>query len=131
MLVDTCCSTVHIKLPSPYCDTTRISYDSVSCTEFKRFSSWSDELGYSPPKTEVQAELVGFFELFRTVVKILPVLLGHHSLESKAKFITSSQVWGHTTEQRFAASTLRRYSFRLRLAITQADARPVMPISFR
>ena len=34
------------------------------------------------------------------------------------------QVLGHTPEQRVAASTLRRYSFRLRLAIAQADARP-------
>ena len=30
-----------------------------------------------------------------------------------------------------SSSTLRRYSFGLRLAIAQADARPVMPISFR
>ena len=41
------------------------------------------------------------------------------------------QVWGHTSEQRVAASTLRRYSFGLRLAIAQADARPAMPASFR
>ena len=40
----------------------------------------------------------------------------------------SGQVWG---EQRVAASTLRRYSFGLHLAIAQADARPVMPISLR
>ena len=40
------------------------------------------------------------------------------------------QVWGHTPEQRVAASTSRRYSFVLYLAIAQADARPVMPISF-
>ena len=46
-------------------------------------------------------------------------------------FLSSGQVWGHTPEQRVAASTLRRYSFFLRLAIAQADARPVMPISFR
>ena len=32
---------------------------------------------------------------------------------------------------RGAASTLRQYSFGLRLAIAQADARPTMPISFR
>ena len=31
-------------------------------------------------------------------------------------------------EQRVAASTLRRYSFVLRLAIAQTDARPVMPV---
>ena len=42
-----------------------------------------------------------------------------------------AQVWGHTPEQRIAASTLRRYSFGLRLAIAQADARPVMPVSLR
>ena len=41
------------------------------------------------------------------------------------------QVWGHTPEQRVAASTLRRSSFGLRLAIAQADARPAMPASFR
>ena len=41
------------------------------------------------------------------------------------------QVWGHTPEQRVAASTLRRYSLGLRLAIAQTDARPVMSISFR
>ena len=43
----------------------------------------------------------------------------------------SGQVWGHTPEQRVAASTLRRYYFGLRLAIAQADARPAMPASFR
>ena len=43
----------------------------------------------------------------------------------------SGQVWGHTPEQRVAASTLWRYFFVLRLAIAQTDARPVMPISFR
>ena len=41
------------------------------------------------------------------------------------------RVWGHTPKQRIAASTLRRYSFGLRLIIAQADARPVMPASFR
>ena len=41
----------------------------------------------------------------------------------------SGQLLGHTSEQRVAASTLRRYSG-LRLAIVQADARPVMPVSF-
>ena len=43
----------------------------------------------------------------------------------------SGQVWKQTPEQRVAASPLRRYSFVLRLAIAQADARPVMPASFR
>ena len=42
--------------------------------------------------------------------------------------VRSGQVWGHTPEQRIAASTLQRYSFGLRLAIAQADARPA---SFR
>ena len=42
----------------------------------------------------------------------------------------SGQVWRHTLEQRVAASTLRRYSFGLRLTIAQADARPVMSIPF-
>ena len=37
---------------------------------------------------------------------------------------------GHTAEQRVAASTLRRYSFGLRLAIAQADARPAMPFRY-
>ena len=45
--------------------------------------------------------------------------------------VRSGQVWEHTPEQRVAASTLRRYSFGLRLAIAQADARPAMPASFR
>ena len=45
--------------------------------------------------------------------------------------VRSGQVWGHTPEQRVAASTLRRYFSGLRLAIAQADARPVMLISFR
>ena len=40
------------------------------------------------------------------------------------------QVWGHTPEQRVAASTLGRYSFGLRLTIAQVDARPAMPVSF-
>ena len=31
--------------------------------------------------------------------------------------VRSGQVWGHTPEQRVAASNLRRYSFGLRLAI--------------
>ena len=38
------------------------------------------------------------------------------------------QGMGHTPEQRVAASTLRRYSFGLRLAIAQADARPALPV---
>ena len=42
--------------------------------------------------------------------------------------VRSGQIWGHTPEQRVAASTLRRYSIDLRLAITEADARPVMRI---
>ena len=42
----------------------------------------------------------------------------------------SGQVWGHTPQQRVAASTLRRYDFGLRLATAQADAGPAMPISF-
>ena len=41
------------------------------------------------------------------------------------------QMWEHKPDQRVAASTLRRYSFGLRLAIAQVDARPTMPISFR
>ena len=45
--------------------------------------------------------------------------------------VRSGQVWEHTPEQRVAASILRRYSFGLRLAIAQADARPAMPASFR
>ena len=45
--------------------------------------------------------------------------------------VRSGQVWGHTPEQRVAASTLRRYSFGLRLAIVQADARPVTLISLK
>ena len=45
--------------------------------------------------------------------------------------VRSGQVWGHTPEQRVAASTLRRSSLGLRLAIAQADARPAMPASFR
>ena len=43
----------------------------------------------------------------------------------------SGQVWRRTPEQRVAASTLRRYTLGLRLAIAQADTRPVMPISLR
>ena len=45
--------------------------------------------------------------------------------------VRSGQVWGHTPEQRVAASTLGRYSLGLRLAIAQADARTIMPISLR
>ena len=37
------------------------------------------------------------------------------------------QVWEHTLEQRVAASTLRRYSFGLRLAIAQAKVEPFFP----
>ena len=43
----------------------------------------------------------------------------------------TGQVWRHTPDQRVAASTLRRYSFVLRLTIAQADARPDMSVSFR
>ena len=43
--------------------------------------------------------------------------------------VRSGQVWGHTSEQRVVAFTLRQYFFGVRLAITQADARPAMPIS--
>ena len=45
--------------------------------------------------------------------------------------VRSCQIWGHTPEQRVAASTLRRYSLGLCLAIAQADARLFMPVSFR
>ena len=45
--------------------------------------------------------------------------------------LLSGQVRRHTPEQRVAASTFRRYSFVLWLAIAQADARPVMPVFFR
>ena len=43
----------------------------------------------------------------------------------------SGQLLGHTPEQRVAVSTIRQYSFGLRLAIAQADAKPVVPMSFR
>ena len=43
---------------------------------------------------------------------------------SKAR---SSQVWGHTPEQRVDASILRRYSFGLRLAIAQTATDRDMP----
>ena len=43
----------------------------------------------------------------------------------------AGHVCGHMSEQRVAASTLRQYSFGLRLPIDQADARPAMPVSFK
>ena len=43
----------------------------------------------------------------------------------------SGQVWGHTPQQCVGASTQRRYSFGLHLAIAQAGAMPAMPMSFR
>ena len=49
---------------------------------------------------------------------------GHRKLRRGSGARVQVQVWGHTPEQRVAASTLRRYSFGLRLAIAQADARP-------
>ena len=67
--------------------------------------------------------------------------------------VRSGQIWGHSPEQRVAASALRRYCFGFRLTIAQADrrrarhahilqigldlaiaqedARPVMPLPFR
>ena len=45
--------------------------------------------------------------------------------------VTSGQVWGHAPEQRVAASTLRGYSFGLRLAIAQAVARLAMSVTLR
>ena len=52
---------------------------------------------------------------------------GHRPGRRQARLFSfrSSQVWGYTPKQRVAAFTLRRYSFGLRLAIAQADARPV------
>ena len=67
--------------------------------------------------------------------------VAHHSSVPSNKMVRTrssirdvfvkGQVWGHTPEQRVAASPLRRYSLGLRLAIAQADARPAMPVSFR
>ena len=53
---------------------------------------------------------------------------------TQTKFRTWKRVrsgMGTYSEQRVAASTLRRYFFGLRLAIAQADARPVMPMSLK
>ena len=55
----------------------------------------------------------------------------HPCMSLPDRQVRSGQVWGHTPEKRVAASTLRRYSFGLRLAIAQADARSAMPVSFR
>ena len=52
-------------------------------------------------------------------------------LADRGHVVRSGQVWGHTPEQRVAASTWRRFSLGLRLVIAQADARPAMPVSFR
>ena len=43
----------------------------------------------------------------------------------------TSHIWGHTPEQRVAASTMRRYFFGFRLTIAQTVAYPVMLVSFR
>ena len=45
--------------------------------------------------------------------------------------VRCGQVRGHTPEQRVAASTSRRYSFGLPLAIAQEDPRPAMPVFLR
>ena len=45
----------------------------------------------------------------------------------RVHLLRPGQVWGHTPEQRVAASTLRRYSLVLRLAIAHADADPPCP----
>ena len=75
------------------------------------------------------------FQMCVTQVKILyECVLAYQNVTVLVKVNVacgSGQVWGHAPEQRVAASTLRRYSFGLRLAIAQADARPVMPVSFR
>ena len=61
------------------------------------------------------------------------IMTHKHSVTPTAKHSVtpSGQVWGYTPEQRVAGSTLQRYSFGLRLAIAQADARPAMPVSLR
>ena len=60
-------------------------------------------------------------------------MLGHHQRHAISSHGVersgSGQVWEYTLEQRVAASTWRRYSLGLRLAIAQADARPAAPKS--
>ena len=51
--------------------------------------------------------------------------------KGRTTFSTADQVWGHTPEQRVAASTLRRYYFALRLAIAQAEVGPFISVSLK
>ena len=50
---------------------------------------------------------------------------------STRRLVRSGQVWGLVPKERVTAYILRLYPFGFRLAIAQAEARPVMPISFR
>ena len=76
---------------------------------------------------------------FHRWVKIRTVLLEKFTIFSKkreevAQYFFRFQVrsgMGHMPEECVAESALRRFSFGLRLAIVQADAKPVMPISYR
>ena len=57
--------------------------------------------------------------------------MSHVKEKNMLYWVRSGQASGHTPEHHIAASTLRRHSFGLRLAIVQAHARPTKPISLR
>ena len=69
--------------------------------------------------------VVSYIILLTFVITLVPSCMSCFTLVFIILLIRSGQVWEYTPEQRIAASTLRRYSFGLRLAIAQADARPV------
>ena len=84
-----------------------------------RRKSWQGRWLIGSPNAEVMANL-GFVSQIGSENKLKPRWVSRTFVDVPGQV----RCGRHTPEQRVAASTLRRYSFGLRLAIAQADARP-------